>query len=169
MRLVAFVLAGLAAIAGVRLAAAQQQPSSEPILRVETGMHTAPILAAATDVAGHILATASHDRTVRLWSLADGAPIRVLRPPIGNGDEGWLNAVAVSPDGKSAVAAGYTGYQWEKLVCLYLFDATSGELLRRIPGLPNAVSQLAWSPDGRLIAAALMRGGIRIFRTSDGE
>jgi WD40 repeat protein len=50
----------------------QQRPSSEPILRVETGMHTAPIVRAAADAAGRIFATASADKTVRLWSLADG-------------------------------------------------------------------------------------------------
>jgi WD domain, G-beta repeat len=106
----------------VRIAAAQQQP----ILRVETGMHTAPINGAATDAAGHILATASDDKAVRLWSLSDGAPIRVFRPRIGYGHEGKFNAVAISADGKSVVAGGYRGYQWEKSVCLYLFAACSG-------------------------------------------
>jgi hypothetical protein len=38
-------------------ALAQNQPNAEPVLRLETGMHTAPIKGAASDAAGRILAT----------------------------------------------------------------------------------------------------------------
>ena len=47
------------------------------------------------------LASASWDRTVRLWPLAGGAP-RVLE-----GHQQNVNGVAFTPDGKSLVSAGY--------------------------------------------------------------
>jgi WD40 repeat protein len=163
------LVAALALLAAMLPVRAQQQPSSEPMLRVETGMHTAEIKRAAADAVGHILATASDDKTVRLWSLTNGEPLRVLRPLIGDGDEGKLYAVAVSPDGKLVAAGGVTAATG-KAVNIYLFDAASGRLVRGIAGLPEVVNQLAWSPDGQFIAAALGgNNGIRVFRSADGR
>jgi len=122
------------------------------MLRLDTGMHTAKIFRAATDAAGRVLATASYDKTVRLWSLETGELIRVLRPPIGVGHEGELNAVAMSPDGRLAATGGYTGYE---TYSIYVFEAASGRLIRRVGGLPSSIDHLAWSPDGGFVVAAL--------------
>jgi hypothetical protein len=60
-------------------------PDQQPFLRIETGMHTAGINRIGVDAACSLLATASDDKTVRLWSLPDGKPKRVVRLPIGDG------------------------------------------------------------------------------------
>jgi WD40 repeat protein len=148
-------------------AAAENQPSTEPVLRVETGTHTASINGAATDAVGRVLATASDDKTVRLWSLDTGELLRVLRPPIGEGDEGKLYAVAMSPDGRFVVTAGWTG-QTRGEMSLYVFEAASGRVVHLIGGLPNVILHLAWSPDGNFVVATLGRAnGIRVYRVSD--
>src|SRR5215831_20018979 len=113
------VVAGLGLISAGP-APAQQQASPQPVLRLETGMHTAPIRAAASDAAGQVLATVSDDKTLRLWVLASGEPIRVLRPQIGAGAEGELKAVALSPDAQYVVTGGWTGFAWEKANSLYV-------------------------------------------------
>src|SRR6516164_3225374 len=149
-------------------ALAQQQSSQPSVLRIETGMHTAPIRAAAADTQGQILATASDDKTLRLWSLSTGELIHVLRPQIGHGAEGELKAVAMSPDGHFVVTGGWTGFEWEKANSLYIFETDTGRLVHRIGGLPEVINQLAWSPDGHHIAAGLAgRNGIRVFETGD--
>ena len=89
------------------------EPPQAPILRVEAGTHLAPVRRLATDSAGRVLATVSDDKTLRLWSLPDGAPRGVLRPPIGAEAEGELYAVALTPDGGRAFAAGYTARSWD--------------------------------------------------------
>jgi hypothetical protein len=146
----------------------EERPSAPPVLRLETGMHTAPIRAAAVDAGGRLLATASFDKTVRLWSLPGGEPLRVLRPVIGSGQEGELFAVAVSPDGRFVVTGGWTGFEWEKANSLYVFETGTGQLVRRIGGLPQVIDRLAWSPDGRYVAVGLAgANGIRVFETGD--
>jgi hypothetical protein len=52
--------------------AAMAQLSEQPMLIVDPGMHTAPIKTLDADAAGRVAVTGSEDKTVRLWSLADG-------------------------------------------------------------------------------------------------
>lgn len=140
----------------------------QPLLQIETGMHTATIDQTAIDRAGTILVTASEDRTARIWDLATGKLRRVLRPPISGGKDGILNAVALSPNGKTVAVGGWTGFDWDGSNCIYLFDAESGEIGTRITGLTSSPTTLAYSSDGKLLAVSLGGGGIRVFRTDDG-
>jgi WD40 repeat protein len=145
------------------------QPSAQPVLRIETGTHTAVIRRIGVDAAGRYLVTGSDDKTVRVWELATGRLQRALRPPIGEGYEGKIYAVAISPDGRLIAAGGWTGYEWDKQHSIYLFDQGSGRLALRMSGASNVVNHLAFSPDGTRLAASLGAGaGIRVFRVSDG-
>jgi hypothetical protein len=138
----------------------------DPILTIETGMHTAMINRIGVDRDCRLLATGSDDKTVRLWSLPEGKPLRTLRLPIGPGNEGKVNAVAVSPDGGLIAAGGWDaarsiGQQHG----LYLFDAVSGALKAHVGGFGNVVNHLAFSPDGRHLAVTL--GGAQGLRVID--
>ncbi len=142
------------------------EPPTEPILRIETGMHTSTITSIATDAAGHWLVTASLDKTLRVWDLSTDRLVRTIRPPIGVGNEGKLFSVALSPDGATIVCAGWTG-SWDKEGHIYIYNRVSGNLTGRITGLPNVISHLAFSPDGHQLAVTLFSGGIRLYRTND--
>lgn len=152
------------------------EPPAEPILRINPGEHTARIRSIASDVQGRWLATASDDKTVRVWSLTDGQLLSTLRPPIGLGDEGKLNAVALSPNGAIVAVAGWTqfnqGESWvaQDGVYIYLFERATGRLLHSISGLPNSILNLAFSPDGRWLAATLNgNGGVHVFNAASGR
>lgn len=156
----------LLAAGPVVAAESANEPPSEPILRLETGMHTAPITRLGVDRDGRWLLTASHDKTARLWDLANGQLLHTYRPPIGAGDEGKLYAGALSPDGRWVALAGWMGYAWDQSFSIYLFERGSGRLLRRLTGLPQVINHLAFSPDGRWLAAGLGgQNGIRLWRT----
>ena len=142
------------------------EPPTEPILRLEAGAHTAMIRRVATDAAGRYLVTASDDKTARVWETASGKLLDTLRLPIGAGNEGKLFSVALSPDGSLVACAGWTGDEWDKNMSIYLFNRASGALLRRLTGLENVINHLAFSPDGRYLAASLGgKNGIRLYRT----
>ena len=143
--------------------------AKEPILRMETGMHTAPINGIAIDSQNRFLVTGSNDKTVRLWELFTGRLLKILRPPIGEGREGMINAVAISPDGKMIACGGRPGSAGEKSLSIYLFDRESGKLVHRIKDLPSIILYLAYSKDSRFLVATIWGkgGGIRVYDTSN--
>jgi len=151
------------------VAALAADPPQAPILRIEAGGHTGAVPRLAVDAAGRILATAGYDKTVRLWSLRDGEPVAVLRPPIGERQEGEIYAVAITPDGRRVFAAGATGGAWDGTFSVYVFDAEKGSLSGLLPGLPAPVNDLAVSPDGTRFAAGLALGGIRVWDAASGR
>src|SRR5262249_14410315 len=114
--------------------------------------------------AGRFAVTGGDDRTVRIWSVADGKLLRTIWIPVGPADVGAIYAVAISPDGSTIAAGGYT----ERITggtVIYLFDRETGNLVRRIgDDLPEVTKFLAFSPDGRYLAATLGgRNGVRVF------
>ena len=141
------------------------EPPSEPILRIETGMHTAAIMRIGVDADGRWLLTASEDKTARLWDVNTGKLLTTFRPPIGPGHEGKLYAGALSPDGRWVALGGYTGWDWQGQAHIYLFDRASGHLLRRLGGLTGRINQLTFSPNNQYLAVGLKKDGIRLWRT----
>ena len=150
--------------------------------------HTAPIVALAVSPDGATLASASWDRSVRLWPLAGGAP-RVLE-----GHQQNVNGVAFAPGGGAVISAGYdaTVRIWP------LTDATpvittlptplnsvavasdceivaggadgkvyflspSGELRGELAAASTPLIAVAVSPDGALVAAAGIRGSVAVI------
>ncbi len=137
-----------------------------PVLVVDPGMHTAMINRASVDAAGRFAVTGSEDKTVRVWSLADGALLRTIRVPAGPGNVGKIYAVAISPDGALIAAGGFTAGESKPQV-IHLFDRASGASVGRTGGLPSVALHLVFSPDGRRLAATL--GGANGVRLYDRE
>ncbi|GAB1722833.1 MAG: hypothetical protein NTNFB01_17290 [Nitrospira sp.] len=164
------ILLGLCLVALTRAA----EPPTEPLLRLETGMHTAPIKRIATDREGRWVVTASEDKTARVWEVASGRLVQVWRPPQGDGNEGKLYAVAMTPDGTTMALGGWTQFHDGQNTLapdgfsIYLVDRESGRLLRRIAGLPSVVNHLGYSSDGRWLVASLGDAGVRLFEAASG-
>jgi WD40 repeat protein len=144
----------------------QELLDQRPILRIEPGMHTAPLLRIGVDAACNLMVTGSVDKTARLWALPEGergAPelLRTLRVPIGEGNDGKVYAVALSPNGKWVAVGGWdVGYVGVRrgTNSVYIFDGISGRLIKRLGRLGSVVLHLAFSPDGSRLAATLGGG-----------
>ena len=143
-------------------------PPQDPQLRIETGMHVAGIKRIGVDRNCRIAATASDDKTVRLWSLPEGRLLRTLRWPIAPGAFGKVYATAVSPDGRY-VAIGGADARWsvDEKVDVSVFDAAAGTLIARTGAFDNVINHLVFSPDGHWLAVTLGNsGGIRVIDTA---
>ena len=102
--------------------------------------HTAPIVSLAVSPDGNTIASASWDRTIRLWPLAGGAP-RMLEGHSQN-----VNGVAFTADGKNLVSAGY-----DATVRIWPLAGSGSPIIVTLPAALNAV---ALAPDGEIAAAA---------------
>jgi WD40 repeat protein len=166
---------GLATIIFIGIVEPVFAQTTEPILRVEVGTHNASIFGIAMDPSNRILVTGSEDKTVRVWDISsDVRLLRIIRPPVGEGEQGQIFTVALSPDGRTIACGGRTGSPKQGDGCIYLFDRDTGALTRRIGGLPGWVQDLEYTGDGRFLAAVVgERGGktnwagLSVFRLPD--
>ena len=149
---------------GQALAAQPANTLTDPVLRINAGMHLGKIHRLALDKSGRFLVTASEDKTARVWDLASGRLLQTLRPPLGSDKEGELYASAMSPDGNLVALGGFT-QNGETGLSVYVLNRASGQMHARLTNLPHIVRDIAWSADGRYLAIALNAGGIRLYRT----
>jgi small GTP-binding protein len=106
---------------------------------------------------GNILATPSQDRTVRLWDAVTAQPLAILKRHTDD-----ANCVAWSPDGKFLAS----GADDSKVV---VWNSRTHKTVMQSVQEPDdsTVWDLAWSPDGSLIAAALLMDGVRLLNRAN--
>jgi serine/threonine protein kinase len=106
---------------------------------------------------GKWVASASTDRSVRIWNVVDGALLATL-----DAKQGTVNALAYSLDGKWLASAGNDG-------SVRLWDGYSGGERQLLRGLGGSLFALAFSADGKLIAAAGRDRTILVWETESGK
>jgi WD40 repeat protein len=127
-------------------------------------MHTAIIWSLAVDSDGRFAVTGSAGSTVKIWSTLDGQLLRTIRIPVGPEPLGQIFAVAISPDGSTIAAGGWTERLSSGSHAIYLFDRESGGMIRRIDeDLPEVINFLTFSPNGRYLAATLGEGAVSLI------
>ncbi len=136
--------------------------SGDPRLRIEVGTHVSAITSLDVDRLERFVLTASLDKTLRLWDLHSLALRRVFRVPLAGGPEGRLYAAALSPDGRIAATGGRTGPAFGGGHRIHLFDTATGDAVGVLADLPGAVRHLAFGPEGKYLAVALV-GGVREY------
>ena len=142
-------------------------PDQRPRLVIETGMHVALVNSISVNKACSQAATASEDKTLRLWSLPDGRLLHTIRPPIGDGNLGKIFTASSSPDGRFVVAGGWDAHREIKSGhSINVFDPSNGSLVTRLGPYGNVILNMTFSPDGKSLAVNIADLGLAIFNTS---
>jgi eukaryotic-like serine/threonine-protein kinase len=118
--------------------------------------HGDQVVSAAYSPDGTRIATASYDRTARIWDARTGAPLVVLY-----GHVGIVYAAAYSPDGTRIVTASA-----DKTARIW--DAHTGAQLAVLSGYGDEVEGDAYSPDGSRIVTGSLSTAARIWDARTG-
>ena len=106
---------------------------------------------------GMTLASASGDRTIRLWDVATGTHQHTL-----SGHESWIPSIAFSHNGLALASADSDGK-------IRLWDVTTGQYRVTLEGHSSSVRSVAFSPDGKTLASAGSDRTIRLWNATTGQ
>ncbi|RCJ36437.1 hypothetical protein A6769_17225, partial [Nostoc punctiforme NIES-2108] len=106
---------------------------------------------------GKTLASASLDKTIKLWNRETGKEISTL-----TGHSQLVNSVVFSPDGKTLASAS-----WDKTIKLW--NRETGKEISTLTGHSQLVKSVVFSPDGKTLASASWDKTIKLWNRETGK
>jgi DNA-binding beta-propeller fold protein YncE len=88
-----------------------------------------------------IIASGSHDKSIKIWNLQTGQEIRTLK---GHSDH--VHSVAFSPDGQILASTSFE--------TIKLWDLKTGQNIATLDWHSNYIVSVAFSPDGQILASS---------------
>jgi WD40 repeat protein len=127
-----------------------------PLIQTLAG-HSSEVTAVAFTHDGTQLASASWDKTIKLWDPTTGELRKTLT---GHSDS--VTAVAFTHDGTQLASAS-----WDKTIKLW--DPTTGELRKTLNSHSSWVNAVAFTHDGTQLASASWDNTIKLWDPTTGE
>ena len=112
--------------------------------------HKASVAGVCFNKDGTLLASASWDKTIRIWDVANGTTVREWE-----GHSGPIRSIDYSPDSKRLVSTA--GNQ------IMMWDALTGQLLFQLTGHRDEVTRVKFSHDGKRVVSTSRDKTARIW------
>ncbi|KYC35883.1 serine/threonine protein kinase [Scytonema hofmannii PCC 7110] len=119
--------------------------------------HSSDVNSVAFSPNGQSLASASDDRTIKIWNLATRQTTLTLK-----GHSQWVWTVAFSPDGKTLASGSADN-------TIKLWNLETGQEMGTLKGHPGGVSSVAFSPDGRTLASGGLDKTVKLWDVVTGK
>jgi WD40 repeat protein len=119
--------------------------------------HAGSVWGCAFSPDGTILASTSHDMTVRLWDPNTGQNLTILK-----GHTDWVRGCAFSPDGTILASTSHDE-------TVRLWDPNTGQNLTTLKGHTSSVRGCAFSPDGTILASTSHDMTVRLWDPNTGR
>ncbi|CAE6495374.1 unnamed protein product [Rhizoctonia solani] len=103
---------------------------------------------------GSLIASGSHDKTLRLWNAPSGIPMDV--PPITH--SGAISCIAFSPNGAHGISGTLDS-------TVHVWEVESGQSIAVFCGHTDQVCSVSFSPGGNLVASGSADQTIRLWNT----
>lgn len=131
------------------------------------GKHTREVLTLAMCPDGRCVLSGSADKTLKLWEVPSG---RLLHTFVGHTSA--IHNAVFTADGKQIISAAGAAPAEESRQSDFtarIWDANTGQLLRKLEGHQKIVASAALSQDGRLIATGSFDATIKIWSFATGK
>ena len=122
--------------------------------RGDVAGHTGNVTSLTFKPSSYLLASGSHDNTIRIWDVGDINNLRHVRTLRGH--TGDVESVAWSPDGRVLASASDDG-------TVRLWNPNNGINFAVLRGHTEEVNCVAWSPDGSILASGSGDDTIRLW------
>jgi WD40 repeat protein len=138
-------------------AASQVNLPEQPKLLFTLEGHSQPVFSVAFSRDGKTLVSASGDKTIRLWDVANGLATAILE---GHTDK--VRAVAFGPDGKT-LASG------SEDKTIKLWNVAADKATATLVGHTGTVLAVAFGPDGKTLASGSQDATVRLWDVATGK